>query len=194
MSYNVRLTRILLRKMKTNQIGPYVHSFEDINANRNDYTELIQISDGNNRIDKYKTSRAISSTRFYKRQIDQLTLEYIRNMNNKIVSKLWPKKKIQKKSNLILWITLVAMKQVSNPPPNLLLIFRQMTPSSIIYNCISINIMHCLNYIALWYFSKYHPRIKKGQINARVLTKKSKLYKGYANVKKKPNNSYARCI
>lgn len=79
--------------MKTNQIGPYVHSFEDINANRNDYTELIQISDGNNRIDKYKTSRAISSTRFYKRQIDQLTLEYIRNMNNKIVSKLWPKKK-----------------------------------------------------------------------------------------------------
>lgn len=75
--------------MKTNQIGPYVHSFEDINANRNDYTELIQKSDGNNRIDiKYKTSRAISSTRFYKRQIDQLTLEYIRNMNNKIVSTL----------------------------------------------------------------------------------------------------------
>lgn len=57
MSNNVGLTRILLRKIKTNQIGSYLHSFEDINANRDDYTEIIQISDCNNRIDKYKTKK-----------------------------------------------------------------------------------------------------------------------------------------
>lgn len=50
--YNVWFTRI-----KTNQIDPYVHSFVDINANSDDYTELIQISERNYRNDKYKTKK-----------------------------------------------------------------------------------------------------------------------------------------
>lgn len=46
-----------LKKIKTNQIDPYVHSFVDINANSDDYTELIQISERNYRTDKYKTKK-----------------------------------------------------------------------------------------------------------------------------------------